>query len=203
MADIVIPDDFGNAVLDWTELDSGKQISVTLGYGRLTAGATSPSTHAQDLYTYLTASGSICSADQMNPNWRFDGVRCYFRQGGDLFGGDSVGPAVSGTHIDSGTSLPNSVALVLQKRTSQLGKKNRGRMYMPTLKVTGSFVNTNGNIDGARLTSISAQVANFLDAVGDSPDIYLALLHASADDPDTITSLVYSSRIGNQRRRLN
>lgn len=203
MADIVIPDDFGNAVIDWTELDSGKQVSVTLGYGRLTAGSTSPAVHAQDLYEALTQSTSICPAGLMNPNWRFDGVRCYFRQGTDLFGGDSSGPAVTGNHVGSSVPLPNSVSLILQKRTSQLGKKNRGRMYMPTLKVNADAISTGGNIAGATLTSCQAQVAAFQTAIGDSPDIFLALLHASADAPDTITSLVYSSRIGNQRRRLN
>lgn len=202
MSEIIIPGTYGNAVMKWNQAGVGKDFTCTLGYSVATPGTQTASDSADSIYDALTASGSICTPGTMDESWTFIGVDVYQNEGGTLHGGSSSGPAVVGTHTGNGLPLVNNSAVLVRKRTPLIGKRQRGRMYLPGLNVGTSSVDSSGNLTSGKLGQLQAIVGVFLTEISASPTRPY-LLHSHVDDtPTIITDLSVGGQVGTQRRRL-
>jgi hypothetical protein len=201
MPEVIIPPNAGNAILVWEELDTARQFSCTLGYSRVSSASVDPTVHADAVFGAVSGPSGPCVADQMNANYRFLSVRTYYNDAGTLVGGESTFAPISGSHIDSGTPAPNSIATIVRKHTGRVGRKYRGRMYVPCLKLPASFIATSGAIDPARVTSIQSNWSNAYNSLQDTGVLFPALLHDAAGPVTLLTSFEVASKIGIQRRR--
>lgn len=201
MAEIVIPSGYGNGILRW-HLGGTKEFSCTLGYSVGAPGTQTASDSADELFDAATATGSLCTASTMDQNWVFDGVDTYQNDGGTIHGGSSAGTPVTGTHTGNGDKLPVGVTYIAKKRTPRLGRKYRGRMYLPCLNAGSTNVSVTGAIDPTKVGQLQSILNNFYTALQASATKPY-LLHSNSDDvPTIITSFVQSDTIATQRRRL-
>jgi hypothetical protein len=105
---------------------------------------------------------------------------------------------------DAMTCPSPAVAALVHKVTSRLGRRGRGRMFIPWSLEEGE-VNEAGTIDGAGIAAVQSGLNGFL-AEMSSLSLPLVLLHNSegvtpAASPDVLTALKLDSRVGTQRRR--
>lgn len=117
-------------------------------------------------------------------------------------------PSVTGEA--SGDFLPLSCALLLNKRTSRLGRRGRGRMFIPGV-LKDNMVDVNGRVGLTTVQAFNGLALEFLSALveGDGPEIAPGMppviLHApsvSAGPPDEITGLSVAAVVGTVRRRI-
>lgn len=94
---------------------------------------------------------------------------------------------------------PNTCVLV-QRRSSLIGKKNRGRMYVPGIAYDATF-NQAGQMSSGSVTDYTAAFTDFFsDLVGLGYDP--VILHADGSTPTAQTSFSVDSTAATQRRRL-
>jgi hypothetical protein len=92
------------------------------------------------------------------------------------------------------------VAYLLKKVTNVIGKKNRGRMYLPGVQET--MVGNTGFVDGTRAADLTV-AGNFFLAKQLADDIPMYLLHSNpADAPNFVDRLECDTKVATQRRRL-
>lgn len=108
--------------------------------------------------------------------------------------------AANTTGTRAGTELPCNCACLIRKRSSLVGRKNRGRMFMPGL-LPASDIGETGIIQSTLRTNIqNAANAWFTDMSTRGFD--LAILHTSSTSPTLVSSLEVDNVIATQRRRL-
>lgn len=98
--------------------------------------------------------------------------------------------------------MPTQAALVLSKQTAFVGRKNRGRAYLPatgavltTHKANSTFVTAIANATATMLTAINATTLN-----GTGP---LAIVASLQSVPPAITRIRVDDEIDIQRRRAD
>lgn len=133
--------------------------------------------------------------------------QCLLTVGQDGFGNGSVSSSlapVSGG--DSGDQVPINLAVILQKHTADLGRRGRGRMFLPGL-ANQSQVLEDGHLTTAAQTGFTAAAADFLlylrtDAdTGGYPAMEPVLLH-STGAPTPLLAPTISPIIGVIRKRV-
>lgn len=126
-------------------------------------------------------------------------------------GSDGPGGSVDSTlppfpMARSGTAGPYSMSVIARKVTNTLGRRGRGRMFIPGA-LTGSEVDESGNVAPARVSSLQSSLDDLLaDFVeGATPLLALppVLLHSSAPtEPDPIVGLGVAAQVGWVRGRI-
>lgn len=128
----------------------------------------------------------------------------YFRSGdGNLHLLTSTVAARAG--LNNLASPPPNVTICISKRTAFVGKKFRGRVYMPGL-LAETIVDEAGNITPANVTALQAIATGWLNdmALTTHPMVLLHQKQLVGDEPQptTVTALVLRSVVRTQRRRL-
>jgi hypothetical protein len=117
--------------------------------------------------------------------------------------------------------LPQNCAMLIKKKTAKAGRRNSGRMYIPSGYMAEADVSNNGSIATASLQAYQNWANGFLGNMTDpiavppapATSFILSLLHSEPTDdqgnvtgpapiPTDITSLVVDSRIATMRTRL-
>lgn len=202
---LVIPEGFGEATATWQVAGRANPISVTMGYQAL-GGLQTPTENAQAIYDALTDANCFCDAGRMYNVFTFTGVTVHENVGGSIVGGASAGSVV-GTFDPGGNSpMIISSSLVVGKRSPFIGRHYQGRMYMPFMAFGENAVDLLGNILGSAV-SIAQTAAGLLITGMVAGNVPMYLLHYSVPvgptiPPTEVTSLVVSSKVGTQRRRI-
>lgn len=118
------------------------------------------------------------------------GSQAFAYPGGTLTGGqgsDGVSP---------------QVAYVYRKYTTGLGRKNRGRCYLPGC--IESKVDSNGQVDATFLDGMRNHAVSALEqlATATSTEYQMLLLHGTGSDITPVTLFYPEAIVGTQRRRL-
>lgn len=102
----------------------------------------------------------------------------------------------------SSSSAPANVSVLVRKVTALGGRRNRGRMYLPTPSSTA--VNESGQLVTATLAAYQTSINNWKAAVLAITGVEaMVILHnAPGFDPQDITSLTVQQLVATQRRRL-
>lgn len=111
---------------------------------------------------------------------------------------------------NTGDMEPTAMSPVLVKGTAELGRKGRGRMFLPT-GIAKDGTEDNGQLDPTRQSYFSTAGAAFLALLEDptsrpegfvDSEIPMYLLHSGPSLPTLVTSLTCSSLVGWVRGRI-
>jgi hypothetical protein len=116
--------------------------------------------------------------------------------------------AFGGLYVDgrtgarAGTSPPAQVAVLMQKRTAQIGKRSRGRMYLPWA-ASEAALDENGRLTPGGIAGLSTAGAAYIQAL-DNAQVPMYLCHSAQafGSPIEVDSFQPASVCGTQRRRL-
>lgn len=103
----------------------------------------------------------------------------------------------------TGAGLPQNCAWLVRKRSPLVGRKNRGRMYVPGVRETN--VNEVGIIENTEVAGAQTAWNTFQANIeGDPNFVGLAILHSLGDAtlPTPISALEVDNVIATQRRRM-
>jgi hypothetical protein len=106
----------------------------------------------------------------------------------------------------SGERCSMSMALLVNKRTGGIGRRSRGRMFIPGV-LPATAVDTGGNLESTTVASyqqiadifLAALAANAAPFPTPTPGV---LLHSDAGAPTPVTQLTVSTKVGSLRRRI-
>lgn len=198
MPSTIIPPGFAHVFLRWTVAGDNEEMLSSIGV-RLRAGVSDPSLVAANLLTDWTANWT---ASSLGSQWVLVGARAYIGSDGDYPVGEFL---LNQAGTGGLANLPNNCALLTQKRTALGGRRNRGRMFIPSGYTAESVVSETGVITAGNLATWQTRMTDFLADINANPTAYDAavILHSSAPAlPTVITSLTVSNRIATQRKRM-
>lgn len=108
----------------------------------------------------------------------------------------------------TGDFLPLANALLLNKRTPRLGRRGRGRMFIPGV-LKDNMVDVNGRLGDTTVAAFDGVAEAFITQLQDGDEVGPALppvlLHNSgvgAGSPDLITALNAAPLVGVMRKRI-
>lgn len=200
MAELVIPEGYGNLVFKWQIDGHDNPFTTTLGV-RVTEPST-PSEIVDEAFDDIAATDCPCDAGKMNSFYTFLGVEGKFMTDIGLVGAASSQSPVEGTMSSTSLVLVNTCFLI-QKRTTLIGRKYRGRNFAPCLGMTEGaidYLGTIGEVDyGIQQDIWAGWFANALEAdISYTP----VILHSDSTVPTVITSMNLQGKVATQRRRM-
>lgn len=196
---LIVPPGFGLAAFVFTSTSGTPPIVTTLGVDLGDVGGAF--VEAADL---LHAAYAVNIGPETDNSLTLDHVNL---QVGDDGPGGSVDSAVGPSAMTrSGTGPPVSMSVIVRKITNDLGRRGRGRMFLPGL-LTTTNVDENGIVASGRRTEIITAVGAFLSDISDvgatpgpCPPV---LLHSSAPaDPTPVVNIAVSAQVGWIRGRI-
>jgi hypothetical protein len=101
----------------------------------------------------------------------------------------------------SGGTCPSNVAVLVRKTAAVLGRKNRGRMYLPPFSLSAANVDRLGTIATAAFNTLTTRYSGLFDDLV-SAAIPPVILHADESTPTAVTGFVVQSTVATQRTRL-
>lgn len=198
--ELIIPDGFGMATLTWRMAGKANPMTVTSGYSTPTPGS-APSDHADAIYEYWTTTGAYCDADYMGSTVTFEGVEVKYNDSGVMLSGASSGPPVTGPTLLA--FPPVNCCILVQKRTAEVGRSKRGRLYVPNTAIVESQVDAMGNIASSDWDLLQSLIGVMSDAWVGSAICPPAILHSNIlEAPTSVTSLLPVQQMKTQRRRM-
>jgi hypothetical protein len=143
---------------------------------------------------------SIADEDWFIDDWTFQGVTVAL--------GTSTGDQI-GQHLGvkvgnvSDACPPSNCAVLISKNTALGGRRYRGRLFFPPVKLNEGAVDQSGNMSGGSVTDYQTTWDGFVGNLGVS-QLEPVLFHqgASPPVPTPITSFTVQSVIATQRRRM-
>lgn len=113
-------------------------------------------------------------------------------------------PPIAGTRDTA--NAPINCAIIMNKNTSTLGRKGRGRMFLPGMLAEGQ-VGLSGGLNTATRQTYDEIFGNILDALTTGSEDYSpmvpVLLHSDPDDdPSVINSFTTAPLCGTLRKRI-
>lgn len=194
---LVIPPGFGSAAFIFGSTEGTPPFVTTLGVDLSDAGGDFVS--AANLLMFNFAQNW---AGLIDSSLTLVSVSLAVGQDGPGGSVDSDLPPIAMTR--SGNSAPVAMAPILRKVTNQIGRRGRGRMFIPgAVAQTDTF--ETGALTPARVTALNAAATAWYedlttDPVGSYPPV---LLHSSAPtDPTPVTGFQVSPLVGWIRGRI-
>lgn len=196
---LVIPPGYGNAAFIFTSSTGTAPFVTTLGVDLSAAGGDFVGA-ANTLMTYYAQNlGAITDNDLT-----LERVSLSVGQDGPGGSVDSDLPPIAMTN--NGTFGPVAIGVLIRKVTNVLGRRGRGRMFLPGTNLE-SGTEVDGTLTSAYRSTITSAINNFFEELSEGSDPLLAyppvLLHSAAPtDPDPITGLVVADLVGVIRGRI-
>lgn len=111
---------------------------------------------------------------------------------------------VTGVRV-AGSIVPQNCAYLIQKHSAQIGRSQRGRMYVPYVD-SSDLLDVQGNLNEQGITVVD-DLATAWEGLFNAPTLRTqtgVILHSNPAAPATaITHFVAVHHIGTQRRRIN
>lgn len=195
----IVPPGFADVTLIWTQTGDNEPFFSTFGV-ELAAGVTDPVAVANNVNGIWQSAWTPAS---MSNQGVFVGTRV-------TLGSDGPDPGATGESLvnvagtSSSAHLPSNCAALSRKITSLGGRRNRGRMFLPSLYLNEGNVDQNGIIAGAALTSMRTQQDAFLTGLQGSALIdNMVIFHSAAPaTPTPVIDVTIEQKIATQRRRM-
>lgn len=191
---LTIPPGFAEARVFWSLDGDPDDHSVSFGVDA-TAGATAAGIASDIQGAFTTWQAQWGSA------YTLQGTDVVFNDGGVERTGTDRTPFNSGA---AAANLPQNVALLVQKGTGLVGRKNRGRFYFPPGRLAEVDVSSSGVIDAADVTVIQGELNTLRTNIiaGANIDGVVVLHTNPADTPTPVLSFNLDNVVATQRRRL-
>lgn len=197
---VTIPNHYGEAQWIFTSTSGTQPFVTTLGVSLGDATLLDLTEMANQCFTAYSTSFLGLTSDIMI----LDHVNLQVNIGGSIGSVSSTHASEAGA-ITSGLQAPFNLAPLINKFTANLGRKGRGRMFLPGALPAGD-VNTDGSIATAYREELSSTAADFLAAINDSETatpMTAVLLHDDpAMPPSEILALQAANLVGAIRKRI-
>lgn len=193
-----IPVGYGLCVQTHSQPFSGQTQICTYGFQN-NGAATDPNEIAELHNINWQGATGIYLASAASDSSQFTKTNVYVQQEIGLVGGEFV----SNTNGTRSSQPPSpQVALICKKRTALVGRRYRGRMYLPAALLTQANVGPSGIVDAGALATIQSRCDSFLSGLS-TIEYPMVLLHTHAPfTPTVVSSLQLEQLIGTQRRRV-
>lgn len=196
---LVIPPGFGSAAFVFTSSTGTPPFVTTLGVDLSNAGGDFVDA-ANTAFTYWTNSMPALIDNDLT----LDHVTLSVGQDGPGGSVDSDLPPFAMTN--SGTFGPVALGVLARKVTNEIGRRGRGRMFLPGTNLE-SGTETDGSLTSGYRGTVQTALDNLYDdfANGSSPLIAMppVLLHSQAPtDPTPITGFTVADLVGVIRGRI-
>lgn len=188
-----IPAGFGLARLEFNMNGADHDPAIIFGY--TDDGVDSAQTSASNICANFGGTVVGFLSNQIGLN------NCHIvrNNGGTLEEGDSIAGSFGGGVVAD--SLTANVSILMHKGTGVIGKKFRGRMYVPALPKNHADA-SGSTIVGANLSDLQTAATNFLSALAVEPGPMVLLHRDIAVAPTVVTLLTVEARLATQSRRL-
>lgn len=194
---MTVPDHFGLATAQFQLTGSTHTSVITCGF--INADDETASAAEVDWRTALSSAARPFALANIASGWTFYKTTALVNISGVETYAEHV---INGVGTKSAAAVPVNSAVLVQKQTGILGRKNKGRMYVPPFYFLEADVDMAGNIAATPLAAYQALWAScFTDmqSFGISPYI----LHSDPLlAPTPVVSLTVSSVLASQRRRM-
>lgn len=188
-----IPTGFGQHTIRWSLNGSTKQVSSSYG-----VSFDEEPNFNDTLDALNTAWSDHMAGGALGADWTM--------QSGQLEDNDTVAELQINEGGSSFDSPPPNVCVLLKKTSSQRGRSNHGRMYLPAGYIAEANVDNNGIIGPSALTDIQDNVSATFGAVLTVEHVNgLVIFHtvgSSSSDPTPIDQILAEPMVATQRRRL-
>lgn len=102
----------------------------------------------------------------------------------------------------AGTYGPPNCAVLLKKRTTMIGRRHRGRIFMPMIASQSVHIQESGQLDTAFVTATQTKCNTWMTALGTGGWGMTINHNDSALPPTSVVQLIVDPVIATQRRRL-
>lgn len=196
---LVIPPGFGNAAFIFTGPVGTQPYVTTIGLDISEYGGD----HVA-VANKVKEDFALVFATEMTSQLTLDRVTLAVGQDGP--GGSVDSDTPPNTFSRSGQFPPTAMSLIARKVTNDLGRRGRGRMFIPGI-ISENEVDQDGTVVAARRNAVNALLADFYDQLTGAGGVVTptdpVLLHGSAPTtPTPITGLVASDLVGWIRGRI-
>lgn len=197
MPSAIIPPGFAQVFIRFTVTGDNEEMLTSIGV-RLQAGVTDPVAVAAELSADWQAAWLPST---LGTGWTCLGARAYLGSDGDYPVGEG-GLTTAGTSATA--KLPNNCALLGQKQSGLTGRRNRGRMFIPSGYLSEGSIDEAGYMSAGDQTTFSGRMENFRTSIeaGTSYDRAVILHSSSPTTPTVITKMSVSRQIATQRTRM-
>lgn len=199
MADLIIPDGFGNAVFRVHMTGKTNLMTFTMGYATIVPD-TSVEDAAESLATTIATDGGAFTDEFIGSSFTLQDVLCYQNDGGIV---TSAIAEIGVTGAGGLATPPVNSSCLVQKHTARVGRKFRGRWYVPNLWFAENTIDQMGVIGDSPLGIVRAALTITTDALQDNEVAKPFLLHSETGlAPTSINSWTLLGKVATQRRRL-
>lgn len=195
---LIVPPGYGSAAFIFTGAVGTQPYVTTLGVQMNTSEFTSVEV-ADACFQYYVSNILPLTSNQLT----LDRVQLYVGDDGPSGSVDSTAAPVAGS-VSSTNFTPTAMAAIARKVTNTLGRRGRGRMFLPGV-LGEANVDQDGTIQAGYRTTLNTALAGLLEDLSGagSETLGAVLLHTSAPaDPTPITGLVVSDLVGWIRGRI-
>lgn len=180
-------------------LNGTRQSTFVIGWDVAAFLTKTPLQMANDCLNHIRAVGCPWASTVVNQDWITVGVRITkMLETGPLLG-EVISP-VTGTRAKS--SLPPNTSVLVRKSTDAGGRRNRGRIFMPSTYLDETLVPNTGIIPNTELLTLQSTINSWVigaDTAGYKPVIY----HTEAPyTPTPVRDMSAVSLLATQRRRM-
>lgn len=193
---LIIPPGFGNAAMVFTSASGTPPFVTTIGVDLSEYAGDFAAAANRVMTAYGTAFAAVTDNDLV-----LDHVTLTVGSDGP---GGSVDSNIAPIAMTSSSVFgPHANAVLLRKVTNELGRRGRGRMFLPGT-ASENIVETDGSLTSAGRASFVSAANAFIDALEGGPlALPPYLFHSAAPaDPTPIVGLVPTDLIGIVRGRI-
>jgi len=199
---VIIPEGFGQFTLRWSKTGDPEVMVTTCHYGSGDGLSAQVQSHANKVrQEWIDAFPNTSFAD----GYTFLGCRVLFNPtDGPLVAAEAVSSLAG---VGTPNPLPTNCAFLVRKTTSGVGRKHKGRFYIPPFVLPELNVDSNGFMIAADVAAVQTRFTEFYEGIstGAVPLIVPAILH-NDNSPvtlgDIVTAFQLQNQIATQRRRM-
>lgn len=199
---LAIPTGFGSAALVFTGAAGTQPYVTTIGVDLSAAGGNFVAAANKVMVNYGTA-----FANQWSAALTLDHVTLSVGQDGPGGSVDSDAQPIGSSR--TGAFPPTALACIARKITNELGRRGRGRMFLPGI-LSENEVDEDGSVTPARRTAVNTLLTNFVAQLNDDLEGFAlppVLLHSAppvgpVEAPSPITRMTVSDTVGWIRGRI-
>jgi len=196
---VILPEGFGVFALKWSAEGDPEEMVITGGYYSPSGLATDVETHANKIGGEWLDAFPVSS---FSSRYIFVGVDVTFNPTDGGLGQASFVSNVTGTGTAS--PLPTNTAFLVRKTSVLLGRKHKGRFYVPPFVLPEANVDSNGMMTAADTAGVQTRFTAFYDGLvaAPAPVIQPYILHDDNSTPTLVTSFQLQRQVATQRRRM-